>query len=397
MKVLFLLTVSALVGGSAGAAVALWSVGPAPPLRVGAADPSAPAANGSAAVLAAIAEPLAVVEEPTHDFGTMLRGDASSHEFVVRNDGTAPLRLAAGPTSCKCTLSKVATDPIPPGGSTPVRLEWTAKSLAGPFRQTATIKTNDPARRTLTLTVEGDVTEVDGLWPAELDLGVIDTDAGGTAEAYLMAFEEADLQVTAEMAATTERPERYAVSVEPLDPAASPAADAVAVAKITVRADAGLSQGPIHEWVTIRSNLAGREEFLMPITGRVRGAIAIHGRGWNREAGVLNLGVLSGAGGGGSTILLACRGPQASTIEYQVEGVDPPELVAELGEQRMIRDDLSHTKLRVEVPPGTRPMVRMERDVVDGPASGGDAVIRLRSNHPRSPEVKLFVRFVVQG
>ena len=63
----------------------------------------------------------------------------------------------------------------------------------------------------------------------------------------------------------------------------------------------------------------------------------------------------------------------------------------------MVRDDLSHTKLRIAVPAGTRPMVRMARDVVDGDDGGGDAVILLKSNHPKSPEIKLFVRFVVQG
>ena len=49
----------------------------------GAADESAPAG----------AVPEIFFPEPTHDFGTAPQGEKVSHEFVVKNTGTAPLKL----------------------------------------------------------------------------------------------------------------------------------------------------------------------------------------------------------------------------------------------------------------------------------------------------------------
>src|SRR4051812_32552624 len=49
--------------------------------------------------------PRAVAEEAKYNFGTMQRGTSKSHDFVIKNVGEAPLKLRAGTTSCKCTLS----------------------------------------------------------------------------------------------------------------------------------------------------------------------------------------------------------------------------------------------------------------------------------------------------
>src|SRR4029079_3243929 len=97
------------------------------------------------------------VPETRYDFGTMQRGTSKSHEFVIRNVGTAALTLRKGKTSCKCTLSQVPNASVPPGGSTKVKLEWSAKAGGGEFTQSAQVETSDPLQSEIEFTVSGQI------------------------------------------------------------------------------------------------------------------------------------------------------------------------------------------------------------------------------------------------
>src|SRR5215213_9795469 len=158
MRVLSTIVVAALVGMLAGAAIAYVEVRSDPDAADRLADELAANAKTGAAEA-----PHIVVDEPHYDFGSMQRGTSKSHEFVIRNTGNAPLKIRNGGTTCKCTLSKVADESIAPGGSTTVKLEWTAKSDGGPFRQTATILTNDPTQSQVELVVEGQILALSGV------------------------------------------------------------------------------------------------------------------------------------------------------------------------------------------------------------------------------------------
>ena len=73
------------------------------------ADPETTAARSTSG------RPVAVAEDTTFDFGVMDPLTSGTHKFVIRNKGTAPLKLAKGPTSCKCTLGTVANGYLEPG------------------------------------------------------------------------------------------------------------------------------------------------------------------------------------------------------------------------------------------------------------------------------------------
>src|SRR5262245_43679246 len=73
-------------------------------------------------------QPVARVDRVEYDFGEMERFAKGRHSFTFTNKGQYPLKLALGDTTCKCTLSKLAEDEIPPGKSAEVTLEWDAKS-----------------------------------------------------------------------------------------------------------------------------------------------------------------------------------------------------------------------------------------------------------------------------
>ena len=139
MRILGIILAAVLGGATIGAAVAYVEVRPAATV----------AARRAAGLKRRRRRPPAThprveVDEPIYQFGAMQRGTTKSHEFVVRNVGHSPLTLRVGSTTCKCTIGNVSDAPIPPGESVSVKLEWSALVNPGPFRQTATILTNDP-------------------------------------------------------------------------------------------------------------------------------------------------------------------------------------------------------------------------------------------------------------
>ena len=140
-------------------------------------------------------EPHVEVDGPHYDFGTMQRGTTKSHEFTFHNVGHGPLTLRVGNTSCKCTLGSVPSAPIPPGESVNVKLEWTAKINAGPFRQTASVITNDPAQSRVELQVDGKVTEASGVSPADLIFDKVTAGESKSAEVFVMSFTDDPLSV----------------------------------------------------------------------------------------------------------------------------------------------------------------------------------------------------------
>jgi len=118
--------------------------------------------------------PLAeIVGDSTYDFGSGQRHSKFQHTFVVRNRGDEPLTLTKGATSCKCTLSDLKKGELAPGESVEIKLEWTLSIESDHFRQSAEIYTNDPRHSTLTLIVQGSITDRLKLDPRELVLSDI--------------------------------------------------------------------------------------------------------------------------------------------------------------------------------------------------------------------------------
>lgn len=403
MKALPLVIAAAIVGSLIGAAMAYVSVGPA----IG---PQLPGESDSLAASATsedgpdkILSPRVKVENATHDFGVMQRGSTESHEFTISNTGEGPLRLTVGETSCKCTVGEVENGEIPPGESTPVKLEWVARVMAGPFRQTANLLTNDPLESQLVLTVEGEVVDATGLIPQDFNLGRVSTKKEATAKVALVAYDQQQMEVTA----TAPEPRvdsesEYTVVVTEIPEDELPDEEAKSGVFITLTATPGMPIGQINDWVTIETSLPTLPKFEVPVFGRVEGDLSIHGRGWNPDTGVLNLGMVKGKVGKSSKLRVSLKGEAAKLdlkdIQLKVVETDPPELSIKLGEARQVREGVVHVPLEVAVPAGTRPMVRLNSggQKPDGTFRYPDGVVRLKGDLPQIPEIELGVRFAVE-
>jgi hypothetical protein len=385
MRITFVVIAAVIVGTSIGAAAALFefhrTTDVLMPLAVDletelrASD--APAARAS-------------IEETEFYFDSMQRGTKKSHLFTIKNVGNAPLTIRLGPTSCKCTLGVASDQPIPPGESTDVRLEWTANVDPGPFRQSATLLTNDPRRPQITLTIQGDVTDAKGVEPREFLFDKLTAGESKSASIFVLSFLEDSIRVTEPELSRPETRDFFDVQIEGVPREELPNPDAKAGVRVTLRVKPGLPLGIFNQRLKLRTSLQDAEELEIPVVGRVVGDISVHGADWDDRVFAVRLGPVKSAHGKRAALNLVVRGPAAAETEFQVAATDPPEMIARLGEPRRLRDDLVHVPLEVEVPPGTPPMARL------GTEQGDEGRVLLDTTHPAMPKLELGVRFTVE-
>src|SRR5262245_28223973 len=82
-------------------------------------------------------EPRAAVDEKEYDFGQMEPGVSGKHGFIIRNAGDDVLELKLGGTTCKCTISGVSDNRVPPGKSATMTMEWNTGRYDPHFMQSA--------------------------------------------------------------------------------------------------------------------------------------------------------------------------------------------------------------------------------------------------------------------
>ena len=81
-------------------------------------------------------------EETEFDFGTITEGDQVSHTYQFTNTGEEPLILSNAKGSCGCTVPKWPREPIAPGESSEIVVEFNSKNKRGKKNQKVTITAN---------------------------------------------------------------------------------------------------------------------------------------------------------------------------------------------------------------------------------------------------------------
>lgn len=383
MRILTILITAAVVGTVAGGTWAYIEV---------LADRDLPAVSPAetASPKGPVAEektPRAVVDETTYQFGTMQRGTKKSHNFLIKNLGTAPLSLRVE-TSCKCTVAQV-TNNIAPGESGNLLLEWTS-SDNGPFRQSATIFTNDPLNSRIELTIEGTVTAATGIEPPDFLFDKITFGEAKSAEVFIMSMLHDEVVISDAQISDPDSRDKFEIKIEPVERESLPNPLAKAGVRIALTTKPDLPVGRLHQSLVLRTNLPEAEHLEIPLVGRVIGDIRVHGPGWNEEEGVLLLGKIRSDEGRKARLIIAVRGANAAGVRFAVQSVDPPELKVTIGEPKPLRDTLLHVPVEIEVPAGTRPMVRLHT------AQGDEGRIVLSTTHDKIKELVLGVRFAVE-
>jgi hypothetical protein len=402
-------TIAFVLGGLAAGALAGIAVGywEARPWAAGRAPEASQASGAGATAQAAAGVPQAVVPDTTFRFGNMESGDTQRHVFPVRNAGTAPLTLSYVSHTCKCTevrLDDKPVDPgatlvVPPQGEAQVMLQWAAKVPPGPFRHGASFTTTDPKLSRLEFTVEGEVVDSATLQPASLSFGTVTVGKPGTAELTVFSFIEPAVEIRSYEILDADLAKRIRIEFEPVPAADLVSNQAKAAVKVLATYEPGASVGPFNGSLRLETSLKdsaagnGPRRLEVPISGTVKGDIWVFGlKGWSEAAGLLRMPPVKSAEGGKAQLFVNLRGDHADATDVRLasNGVSPPELKATLGKRQTVRPGLVRIPLTIEIPPGTRPMVRAGEEL------GGEGQIELETTHPITSKVRIRVFFTVE-
>lgn len=285
-----------------------------------------------------------VVGDSEHDFGVMQRDAESSHQFVVKNVGTAPLEMAVTGSTCKCTVGKLEKESLAPGESTMVNMEWSAKTNSGTFSQSATLRTNDPAVGELQLVVRGNVVDTVAVEPQSWNIGDVEASEPFELKTTLYNHSEQPLEIVDvrwvderfDAASTIDFQSRPVDSER--DGVHSGAREAV---EFAIDVAPGARQSSINQTLRIRYRTADGDESHPPVelvlTGRTVDALSVFGgsRLSARGNGIydLRIGQVKKGEQKEEKVHVVLRGRYKDTARLSVAEVEPAAAIeAELGE-----------------------------------------------------------------
>ena len=81
-------------------------------------------------------------EETEFDFGEIAQGDVVKHSFKFKNTGEAPLVISDIKTTCGCTTPQYTKDPVAPGESGEILVQFNSAGKAGVINKRVTIYAN---------------------------------------------------------------------------------------------------------------------------------------------------------------------------------------------------------------------------------------------------------------
>lgn len=96
------------------------------------------------------ATPAMVWDKTTADLGKLEFQKPAAGEFKVTNKGSNPMTIVQVSASCGCTAPSYPKEPIKPGQSGTIKLEYDSK-VPGKFSKTATVRWSDGSREVLTI------------------------------------------------------------------------------------------------------------------------------------------------------------------------------------------------------------------------------------------------------
>ena len=100
--------------------------------------------------------PTMTFKDTVFSFGTIKEGDVVKKEFEFVNEGKNPLIISNAKGSCGCTVPDYPAQPIPPGKTGMIKVEFHSQGKVGHQEKSVSITTNSN-RGTHILYVKGDV------------------------------------------------------------------------------------------------------------------------------------------------------------------------------------------------------------------------------------------------
>lgn len=87
-------------------------------------------------------------EKTTHDFGDIHQGDKVEHIFTFTNSGNEPLIISNVLTTCGCTAPSYPKEPVKPGESADIKIDFNSTGKMGKQNKIITILSNAVNQKT---------------------------------------------------------------------------------------------------------------------------------------------------------------------------------------------------------------------------------------------------------
>lgn len=376
--------VAACLGAAIGGGIATLEAA-SRPWRAGDFSIGARAASGPT--------PQADAAETHFFFGTVGVGAKGFHEFVIRNTGSGPLELTRGATSCTCTVSdfdeteggSTGAKVVPPGESTKLKVQWRGKGDGGPFRQQASVSTNDPRRPQIAFVVEGTVVPTFKAVPGSITLAKLS--AGSTEQAAVRVFTFGKESPTVDsLTADDEKTAQfYSLASTPLA-VDELAAETGATGGFLITADIrpGLPIGPLRQTIKVVFRMPEEVTAEIPVEGSVSGDLALAGTAWDSSREALLLGSVSSRAGSQTSLFLTAKGPHRARVRPLVREIVPESLQVVVGEGKPVGSgNVIRIPISITIPPGSAPA----NHLCSPQAPAGRIV--LDTGHPDSPTLTI--------
>jgi hypothetical protein len=91
-----------------------------------------------------------------HNFGTITQGEKVKTKFTFTNTGTENLVITNATGSCGCTVPEYPKEPIAPGATGEILVEFNSEGKEGEQAKTVTVEANTEPRQTV-LTVKSNI------------------------------------------------------------------------------------------------------------------------------------------------------------------------------------------------------------------------------------------------
>jgi hypothetical protein len=327
-------------------------------------------------------QPKAELVEEKFNFTEMILGTTLSHDFVIRNTGEAPLKLAKGTSTCKCTIPSVSENAIPPGGEVTVKLTWKPIQMDWSFAQQATVWTNDPEHPSLVMVVEGRVV-VEGfqLPEASLGFGEIKQGESRTVSGFLFARQRDDLEIKSVETSTP----KLSVTIAPADETALAENGAASGFKFDVTIAPGDEVGLIQESIRVHTNFEHEPLRVWQVGGNRPGPVKIVSTNWFGAKQVVRMGTFQAAEGARQRLAVFLDKTEAAAEVTDVRVAGPIKVRLERDDPKSERNpERDQYWMWVEFPAG-------------GPATTygleKPLPVEIFTTHPKVPSMKFNVAY----
>lgn len=339
------------------------------------------------------------VDDPVFNFGRLDPLTAHQHTFVIHNDGTEPLELTEGPTTCKCTVATLKDGAVPPGGKVGVVMQWnTGRDLV--YSHTATIYTNDPRQKVVKLKLEGRVEVLLRCQPERLVFSRVDP--GETPSASTVVYSQAWDQFEISQVAPSLSGMECSIAETTADE--REAVGATAARRLTVTLPEDLPEGYFTIPIEITAQNAGhpqqREEPAgtatatggsdtakceLAVEGKILRRLSVYGPDIDTQ-GTIMMGRVPEGTGARVKLLLKVRDEQKTLRVQKIETLPKSLDVRLVPYKASARREAGLYHLYVELPKEA-PVFRLPPDK--------HGHLRLDFDHPRVPHLELAVDLIV--